>query len=317
MNTHLPGSDRIDALLSEHAASGPAERAALRDLLSAAGSPALPGELRGEAAALSAFRSATNSSSVAARSRPAMTRRIATAFSVKALAVTVALTGMGGVALAATTGALPGPLDGPKHKTQQVEQKRTSDDPKRAGDANGAEVAHRTDKAAALRSRSSDHAIAAFGRLCRSYDNGDFADRTRPAQARAFQRLVTAAGGDRSVQDFCATVAAIQRDAKNATDDGDQAPGSGLGKGNSDAGSGHGGSGGSGNDNPGTNAGEHTRDGSGSNSGGHGQVGSGQGDQVGDPGEPGDSGQDGSGQDTSGDDGSGQADAGSGDGQDD
>lgn len=116
----LPDLGSVDALLAEHG-TDPAEQAALRDLLANAASPARPGELRGEAAALAAFRAAHPASTVPARTRPALTRRLARAMSIKAAVAALTLAGMGGVAVAASTGSLPGPINGPRDKPAKVQ----------------------------------------------------------------------------------------------------------------------------------------------------------------------------------------------------
>lgn len=101
-----------------------AEQAALRALLAPVAAPARPGELRGETAALGAFRAArpmipTQASIV--RSRPALKGRLARAMSIKAAVAALTVLGMGGVAVAASTGSLPGPLDGPGDKPAKVQ----------------------------------------------------------------------------------------------------------------------------------------------------------------------------------------------------
>lgn len=234
-----------DDLLAEQAL-GPAELAALREVLRAAQTPAAPGELRGEAAALAAFRAARAASpAVAPDVTPAVTpavmpgvapdrpgrRRVATLISVKAAAALVALTGMGGVALAASTGTLPGPLDGSRSQNEKVRQvdpddavgPRAQDRADGAGQRQGAADAVAADQAekkiAALRAGSDAKAVAALGRMCKAYDKGDFATKTRTEQSRAFRVLLRAAGSPGAVPEFCAMVAAAgARDAARATE---------------------------------------------------------------------------------------------------
>lgn len=100
-----------------------AEQAALRALLAPAAAPARVGELRGEAAVLAAFRAArpvVPAQSPTVRSRPAFRGRLAKAMSIKAAVAALTVLGLGGVAVAASTGSLPGPLDGPGGKPAKV-----------------------------------------------------------------------------------------------------------------------------------------------------------------------------------------------------
>ena len=125
MNAYQDRRDRtpVDDLLDESGMST-AEQAALRELLAPVAAPARVGELRGETAALAAFRAAhavIPAQVSVARSRPALTARLAQAMSIKAAVAALTVLGMGGVAVAASTGTLPGPLDGPGGKPAKVQ----------------------------------------------------------------------------------------------------------------------------------------------------------------------------------------------------
>jgi hypothetical protein len=84
----------------------------LTGLLAAAKAPATAGELSGEAAALAAFRAAAHSPDpVPPRRRPMLAKLLTLKVAAAAFATTAAV---GGVALAASTGALPGPISAGK-----------------------------------------------------------------------------------------------------------------------------------------------------------------------------------------------------------
>lgn len=107
---HTPRRPRLTRRQSERLLDhldGPEDLAAV---LAAAGRPASPGEQRGEAAALAAFRrSATSCPVPETRSRSVRTLTLSRGLVVKVLATTAGLVAMGGVAVA-TTGHLPTPL---------------------------------------------------------------------------------------------------------------------------------------------------------------------------------------------------------------
>ncbi|MER5862160.1 hypothetical protein [Kitasatospora sp. NPDC002040] len=129
-------SRRIDRAAAEHLLAGapadpsagqdrlagrtvPTDHAALAGLIASAAAPAVDGgELPGEQAALTAFRTVRDQPAAAPRRRTAMAATAtarARAFSAKALLAACAATALGGVAFAASTGGLghlPGGLGG-------------------------------------------------------------------------------------------------------------------------------------------------------------------------------------------------------------
>lgn len=125
MSAHQRSTDQtpVEDLLGEIRLTR-AEQAALGDLLTSVTAPARAGELRGEAAALAAFRSAfpaaTTTAPMSVAPRPSVRARVARALSIKAAIAALTVVGMGGVAVAATTGSLPGPIDSPWDKPAQV-----------------------------------------------------------------------------------------------------------------------------------------------------------------------------------------------------
>ncbi len=91
--------------------AGPAGQRRLAALVAATTVPARAGELDGEAAALAAFRAARLNPIPERRRRPSMLKTtLAKLLTVKVGALCVATLSVGGVAVAASTGALPGPL---------------------------------------------------------------------------------------------------------------------------------------------------------------------------------------------------------------
>jgi hypothetical protein len=96
--------------LMQHAANfaGPRGRRRLVALIAAAKVSARPGELAGEEAVMAAFRVHAAKPPIAARRSAKAT--LARLLTIKVGALCAAVLGVGGVALAASTGSLPGPL---------------------------------------------------------------------------------------------------------------------------------------------------------------------------------------------------------------
>ncbi len=155
----------------------PSER--LAELLQAAAAPASPADMRGEAAALAAFRAARREVHDP-RSVPFM-NRVARVLTVKAAALTIAVTGMGGVALAAGTGALPVPSDTPIVGSEAKAAKKAK-----------AEKAAKETK------------VRDWSGLCTAATEGNaLKNPGKAADSTAFARLITAAGGPEQVSAFC------------------------------------------------------------------------------------------------------------------
>lgn len=152
---------------------------AVAELLRTAGTPAAPGELRGEAAALAAFR-AVHRPVAPTRSVPFM-NRLTRVLTVKAAAVTIAVTGMGGVALAAGTGALPVPADTP---------------------VVGSEA--KADKKAKKAKAAQEQKVRDWSGLCTAATQGNALNNPgKAAESTAFSGLIAAAGGAAFVPAFC------------------------------------------------------------------------------------------------------------------
>ncbi len=231
MSGYQPQPDRAmtaEDLLRECPPAAAAEARALRELLGAAGAPAQAGELAGEAAAMVAFRSAF-SPPRETRSQPAMKRTLATVLSVKAAAIAVAFTGMGGVALAAG-GALPdlpGSSDSAERKggngnafgqAEDASKRAFHAEKDAAKDAkDAAKDAGAADK---LANKLTAKSIASFSGLCNAFGAGGLGTAGKSEGSTAFRRLVTAAeaAGAENVPAFCKTVAAAAALAKDAGD---------------------------------------------------------------------------------------------------
>lgn len=129
--------------LMQHAANfaGPRGRRRLIALIAAAKVPARPGELAGEDAVMAAFRIHAAKPPAAHQSVKTTLARLLT---IKVGALCAAVLGVGGVALAASTGSLPGPLAdlGLGHRPASAGQApapgRPAGDPARSAHANPA-----------------------------------------------------------------------------------------------------------------------------------------------------------------------------------
>jgi hypothetical protein len=161
----------------------------IAQLLAAASAPARPAELGGMEDAVSAFGRLFHTP----RPRPWRMRMLRTTLTrvvtVKLLAVTVTVAGVGGVALAATTGSLPGPAQDAAHS------------------AFGAPPAHPAPRAStgAPQHPNSSPSPSLPG-LCQAYLAHPVDERGKAVESPAFTALVTAAGGPEKVEDYCATL---------------------------------------------------------------------------------------------------------------
>jgi hypothetical protein len=173
-----------EALLSN--AQGARRRAGpLGDLLTAVAAPARPEELVGGSAAMAAFRSACSRRAADRPGRSTIKGQLTRLFTVKVAALAVAAA-TGGIALAATSGALPNPL--------KDEPAVTVSNGPRTGRPSGVSP-HTTRTGPGVLPSP-----ALFG-LCGAYEAG--ADHRRSLADPAFTALVTAAGGVDKVDDYC------------------------------------------------------------------------------------------------------------------
>jgi hypothetical protein len=188
MSTHQP---RIDRDTAEFLLAGvPAVRrrvGLLGEHLAAAAAPGQSHELAGGSQAMAAFRAAHLQPAAQQRRTSMIKTWVAKLLTVKAAAL-LTVTAAGGMALAATTGALPNPLagtPGPAHATG-----RPTTTPSHPG------------------GRPSVMPSASLLGLCHAYTAGAGADHGKALTDPAFTDLVTAAGGTAKVTTFCATILA-------------------------------------------------------------------------------------------------------------
>lgn len=152
--------------------------------LRAAAGPTRPGELAGRQAAVAAFQRALQHPPASARRR-SLIRTATVRLTFKAAAVAAVVLGTGGVALAATTGALPIPLNN-HHSVPSA-----SATPHRGGVPGSSE--HPGDP----------NPSPSLVGLCHAYTAGAGAERGKALDSPAFQALITAAGGKDAVDAFC------------------------------------------------------------------------------------------------------------------
>jgi len=175
-------------------ASGP-----LGEHLAAAAAPAHRHELAGWPAALSAFQAAHLVPATEQR-RPSMIKTLlAKMLTIKAAAL-LAVTAAGGVALAATTGALPSPLT---HASAAPDSAHATTAP-----TNG--PSHR--------GGPSTLPSPSLVGLCHAYIAGAGSDHGKALESPAFTALITAAGGKDKVADFCKATLASAAPSKATTD---------------------------------------------------------------------------------------------------
>ncbi len=188
--THRIGGRTAEHLLNGADVSSPYPL--LAATLRAAAGPALPGELTGRQAAVAAFgRALQNPVGIGRRPSRARSRALKLV-TLKAAVVAAVVLGTGGVAVAASTGAIPIPLN--KHHPVPSAPATTPrpgvgpDSSKHPGDG-------------------PDPSPSLVG-LCRAYTAGAKTEHGTALENPAFQALITAAGGKDGVDAFCAKVLA-------------------------------------------------------------------------------------------------------------
>jgi hypothetical protein len=192
----------------------------LRELLAVAAGPASPGELAGEAAAVAAFRAArpTDTARAQTRSKPVMKSSFATRLGIKAAIATLAVTSMGGVALAAT-GNMPSPLPGNGKTAEERATDKAARDAERAADAAAREVekaAKDAEKATDKAAREAAKAAEAHGfqGLCTAFAAHPAEGKGKWIDSTAFTRLRAASTAAGNTDDaagltaFCTTLLA-------------------------------------------------------------------------------------------------------------
>lgn len=187
MRQMSPRTRRISGRTAENLLSGAhadSSHPRLAATLRAAAGPTRPGELDGRQAAVAAFHRAVQHPSASPRRR-SLIRTATVRLTFKAAAVAAVLLGTGGVALAATTGALPIPLN--NHRPA----------PSASTGAHGVGSPQ-----ASAHPGSAGPSPSLVG-LCHTYTAGTGPEHGKALDSPAFQALVTAAGGKDGVDAFC------------------------------------------------------------------------------------------------------------------
>ena len=176
----------------------------LADLLALAAAPAARDELAGEAAALAAFRAACPAPAERTRRPSRLRTTMAKALTLKAAAV-LAATAAGGVALAASTGALPNPLVGTTQSAPGV-----------AGHVGGRPSAGGSHRGGS-EGPDATPSPSLLG-LCHAYVAGAGSERGKALDNPAYSVLITTAGGKEKVDAFCADLLASAGPGGESTD---------------------------------------------------------------------------------------------------
>ncbi|SCF34059.1 hypothetical protein GA0074696_4609 [Micromonospora purpureochromogenes] len=205
MNAHRMDQETVERLLVGPVVDPYDGPEPLVRLLTAVRAAPHPGELRGESAAMHAFRSARAGVPLPAPS-PARSFPLARLAGLKVALAGLAVAATGGVALAAATGTLPGPLhrDAPVTPPSAAPQRTP---PTTAGP--GGSAAPPSDKPESSRPTP---AASILG-LCRSYRAAAADNPGRALDNPAFADLVTSAGGRDEVPGYCERVV---RDARTS-----------------------------------------------------------------------------------------------------
>lgn len=164
----------------------------LVQLLAAVRAAPYPHELSGEDAALQAFRRARAGSPVAPAPRPER-RLLAGLLTAKVALAALLATATGGVALAAVTGTLPGPL---RNQPDSTPTASTGSSPSRTSDPDASPRPGGSPTARPGRS-------ASLKRLCTSYRDEAGGNPHKALASPRFADLVTAAGGPDEVAGYC------------------------------------------------------------------------------------------------------------------
>ncbi|WP_346535263.1 hypothetical protein [Micromonospora sp. DPT] len=197
MNAHRMDQETVERLLVGPVVDAHDGPEPLVRLLTAVRAAPHPGELRGESAAVHAFRSARAGAPLPAPS-PARSFSLARLAGLKVALAGLAVAATGGVALAAATGTLPGPLhrDAPVTPPSAVPQ---STPPTAGPGGSGAPSSVEPEP-------SRPTPAASILGLCRSYRAAAGDNPGRALDNPAFAELVTRAGGRDEVAGYCERV---------------------------------------------------------------------------------------------------------------
>jgi hypothetical protein len=197
-------SRRISARTAEDLLNGAgvdAEHQRLAQVLRAVAGPAQPGELAGRQDALAAFGRARLRPDPLQRRQSMIKTAVVKLLTVKAVAVAALVVGTGGVALAASTGALPNPL---------------GDHPSPAASSGQSDSSHGP-AASAHPKGSADPSPSLVG-LCTAYNAGAGSEQGKALDSPAFRALLVAAGGKDNVGSYCTSLLATAHPSGSPTD---------------------------------------------------------------------------------------------------
>ncbi|MEV4314890.1 hypothetical protein [Actinocrispum sp. NPDC049592] len=213
-------------------------------LLSVASAPPREGELAGEQAAVTAFRSARLADDLQREREPMHKSTLAKLLTVKIAAAAAGVLTAGGVAVAAVSGALPGQDHGAGSEEHGKPAGSSASEHAQDGKTNGAE--HRNDNATAKGDeQKSSHANSPSGSpspslegLCNAVMSGNKVEHGKALENPAFGALITAAGGPEKVPAFCADLLAGKKQEPSHSTGKPADPGNGNGNGPGDNGNG-------------------------------------------------------------------------------
>ena len=179
---------RISARTAEDLLNGAdvdGQHARLAYVLRAVAGPTQPGELTGRHDALAAFGRARLLPDAHHRRQSMIKTAVVKLLTVKAIAVAALVVGSGGVALAASTGALPNPLN--SHPAP----------------AASARESHSAGPAASPHPAGSANPSPSLVGLCKAYAAGAASAQGKALESPAFRALLAAAGGKDNVDSYC------------------------------------------------------------------------------------------------------------------
>lgn len=200
----------IDAATAERLLAGGSverEHERVARVLAAASAPGRPWELRGRASAMAAFREARPALAQAAstdRSGSVIKQRLVRLFTVKAVALAALAAGAGGIAIAASTGVLPTPAPSERPSVSPAPSTPTP-------------------RPSASRGEPAGSPSPSLVGLCRAYQATTH-QRGEALASPAFRALVTAAGGEENVDEFCAALAGSSVPSGSASPDSTDPP---------------------------------------------------------------------------------------------
>lgn len=203
--------ERIDRITAEQLVSGARVgwylgADPLTEVLAAAASPARPGELAGEEAAVMAFRAAHLGLTPESRRRSMWKSALAKVATVKAAAVLIAVAG-GGAALAAGSGHLPGTGSNHHIAHSPAGSSTASEHASRASDPSHSAASEANESAEGTHAPSGSPSPNLRG-LCTAFEAGVGTNPGKALDNPAFSVLIATAGGKDMVQSYCATVLA-------------------------------------------------------------------------------------------------------------